>query len=181
MTSDRKSIPAEIERQIKVEAGHRCVIQTCQNSANVDIHHIIPWEKCKEHDPKNLILLCPNCHRLAHDGKIDNKSLYKYKEICQKLTNPPVRHGDKEVKAYIKFDPHNVTRILDSHNVIALCDHGVLDFAIIFEKSFEDKTYIVHAMGDGSVNFKVVKKRVDSMQIVFDVPCPKIVLLEFKY
>jgi len=43
------------------------------------IHHIIPWNKCKKHEYKNLIALCPNCHSRADRGLIDRKALRIYK------------------------------------------------------------------------------------------------------
>jgi len=75
---DRPPIPAELRRSVLVEAGHRCAIQTCQHP-EVDLHHIIPWERCREHTYDNLIALCPNCHRRADAGEIDRKSLRLYK------------------------------------------------------------------------------------------------------
>ena len=75
---DRIQIPAELKRQVLVEAGHRCAISNCR-SIIVDVHHIIPWEKCKKHEYNNLIALCPNCHRRADNGEIDRKSLRMYK------------------------------------------------------------------------------------------------------
>lgn len=78
MSDDRFSIPSELKRRILVEAGHRCAIPTCR-SIVVDIHHIIPWEKCKKHEYENLIALCPNCHRRADADQIDRKSLIMYK------------------------------------------------------------------------------------------------------
>ena len=78
-TSDtRPAIPAEIRRQVLVEAGHRCAIPTCRH-IEVDVHHIIPWTTCQEHEYENLIALCPNCHRRADRGDIDRKSLRLYK------------------------------------------------------------------------------------------------------
>ena len=74
----RPAIPAELKRQVLVEAGHRCAIHTCRHPA-VDIHHIIPWAQCREHNFENLIALCPNCHRRADAGEIDRKSLTMYK------------------------------------------------------------------------------------------------------
>lgn len=74
----RPAIPAEIRRAVLVEAGHRCAIPQCQHS-DVDIHHIISWKVCKKHEYKNLLALCPNCHRRAHKGEIDPKSLRIYK------------------------------------------------------------------------------------------------------
>lgn len=74
----RPAIPAELRRQVLVEAGHRCAIHTCRHPA-VDIHHIEPWVTCREHRFENLIALCPNCHRRADAGEIDRKSLSMYK------------------------------------------------------------------------------------------------------
>jgi len=74
----RPPIPTELSRRVLIEAGHRCAIPTCRNP-DVDLHHIVPWERCKSHDFDNLIALCPNCHRRAHNGEIDRKSLLLYK------------------------------------------------------------------------------------------------------
>lgn len=77
--SDRPQIPAELRRKVLVEAGHRCAIPACRY-IDVDVHHIIPWETCQMHEYENLIALCPNCHRRAHNtNEIDRKSLYLYK------------------------------------------------------------------------------------------------------
>jgi len=76
--TERPPIPAELKRKVLVEAGHRCAIPTCR-SLNVDLHHIIPWETCKEHKYENLIAICPNCHRRADKNEIDRKSLRLYK------------------------------------------------------------------------------------------------------
>lgn len=74
----RPTIPAQLARRILVEAGHRCAIHTCRHPA-VDIHHIEPWSKVREHSYNNLITLCPNCHRRADRGEIDQLSLKEYK------------------------------------------------------------------------------------------------------
>ena len=75
---ERPSIPAELRRQVLVEAGHRCAIPTCRH-IDVDVHHIVPWEQCKKHEYENLIALCPNCHRRADREEIDRMSLRTYK------------------------------------------------------------------------------------------------------
>jgi hypothetical protein len=54
-------------------------------SSEIDVHHIIPWETCQDHSPDNLIALCPNCHRRAHRGEIDRKSLIIYKLRGQRI------------------------------------------------------------------------------------------------
>jgi hypothetical protein len=81
---NRPAIPVEIKRKVLVEAGHRCTIPHC-GSAEIDVHHIIPWETCQDHSPDNLIALCPNCHRRAHKGEIDRKSLIIYKLRGQRI------------------------------------------------------------------------------------------------
>ena len=67
----RPNVPAELKRRVLCEAGHRCAIPACREIIEVDVHHIVPWSKCKEHNYGNLIALCPNCHRLADRGRID--------------------------------------------------------------------------------------------------------------
>lgn len=181
MTVQRPAIPAAIRRQVLVEAGHRCAIPTCRNSSNIDLHHIVPWEKCMEHKADNLIALCPNCHRLAHDNSIDRQSLFKYKEVCQKLSNPPRPHENPEVKAYIKFNPNTATGILDAGNITSFTDHGILSFSFHFLEAFKDEYYVINAIGDGTVLFKVVEKSVSRVRVLFDAPCPNIVRLEFRY
>lgn len=74
----RPPISAELRRKVLLEAGHRCAIPTCK-FPDVDVHHIAPWSKVKEHEFSNLIALCPNCHRRSHTGEIDRKSLLMYK------------------------------------------------------------------------------------------------------
>lgn len=78
MSDNRIAIPNELRRRVLIEAGHRCAIPKCRY-IQVEVHHIIPWEQCKEHEYDNLIALCPNCHRRADRGEIDRKSLYIYK------------------------------------------------------------------------------------------------------
>lgn len=37
-----------------------------------DIHHIVPRASGGTNDHINLTILCPNCHRLAHEKKLTN-------------------------------------------------------------------------------------------------------------
>jgi len=75
---DRPAIPADLRRRVLLEAGHRCAIHTCRH-VDVDVHHIVPWAREREHRFENLIALCPNCHRRADAGDIDRQSLRLYK------------------------------------------------------------------------------------------------------
>ena len=40
------------------------------NLASLDLHHIRPG-----HAILNVVMLCPNCHRLVHEGKLDTPAL----------------------------------------------------------------------------------------------------------
>jgi 5-methylcytosine-specific restriction endonuclease McrA len=53
------------------------------NEARTDTHHIKLRSKGGKHALANLLVLCPNCHRLAHDGKIPVETL---REIRDRFT-----------------------------------------------------------------------------------------------
>lgn len=78
MAQDRPDIPADLKRSVLVEAGHRCAIPTCRQTP-VELAHIVPWAKVKEHAFANLIALCPTCHTRYDRGEIDRKSILQYK------------------------------------------------------------------------------------------------------
>lgn len=42
-----------------------------------DIHHIIPVSKGGKNEMKNLITLCPNCHRMSHRNLLSKDKLQK--------------------------------------------------------------------------------------------------------
>ncbi|MET8621681.1 MULTISPECIES: HNH endonuclease [Streptomyces] len=88
MPEGRPAIPAELERRVLVEAGHRCAIPTCRQHP-VDIEHIDDWARVKKHEFENLIALCPTCHRRKGNrpGQIDRKSLRQYKANLLLLNN----------------------------------------------------------------------------------------------
>jgi len=68
----RTNVPAEIERQIKVEAGFLCSVPRCANTHGLEIHHID--EDPSNHDPDNLLLVCGVCHSRITNGEIDRKA-----------------------------------------------------------------------------------------------------------
>lgn len=106
MNDPQRNIPAELRRQLLIESGHRCSIPQCAHSSNLDIHHIKPWSEVREHSFENLIVLCPNCHRLVHDGKIDRKSLFEYKKRLS--TNQYIVNHDA---SSIELDRNNFRRL----------------------------------------------------------------------
>ena len=74
----RPPIPADLEREILLEAGHRCAIHTCRQTP-LELAHIVPWSRCKDHTYENIIALCPTCHTRFDKGEIDRKSMAQYK------------------------------------------------------------------------------------------------------
>jgi len=83
--NSRPHIPAEIERQIKTEAGHKCTVKHC-NEHIAEIHHIDGNRENNVID--NLIYLCDKHHKLAHSGNISRQDLREYKKL---LSYPQVQ------------------------------------------------------------------------------------------
>jgi hypothetical protein len=88
----RPPIPRALERAVLMEAGHRCAIPTCQQIP-VQIAHIVPWARVKDHSFGNLIALCPTDHARYDAGQIDRKSMYQYKANLALLNG---RYSDLE-------------------------------------------------------------------------------------
>ncbi|MDH2387631.1 HNH endonuclease [Streptomyces sp. HNM0663] len=102
MTEGRPDIPTGLRRAVLVEAGHRCAIPTCRQ-VPVEIAHITPWAKTKEHKFDNLIALCPTCHTRYDRGEMDRKSMLQYKQNLEVLNG---RYTDVErqlLKVYAKL------------------------------------------------------------------------------
>jgi len=75
----RPKIPAELERMVKTEAGHKCAIKWCSEHTYLEIHHIN--ENREDNRIDNLILLCDKHHKMSHADAIDRKSLKIYKQF----------------------------------------------------------------------------------------------------
>jgi len=101
-----------------MEARYRCVI--CR-AFTVEIHHIVPFREHRVHEYKNLIALCPNCHSLSDDGKIDRAALRKYKaaasssvmhEICNLLIDPDDLF-DREYGPHLRTEEQRAALTID--------------------------------------------------------------------
>lgn len=88
----RPAIPAQMERDVLIEAGYRCAIPRC-GQTEITIDHIDDYAKVKEHRFDNLIVLCANCHQRKTQGKIDRKAL---RQIKANLSIVSGRYGDME-------------------------------------------------------------------------------------
>jgi hypothetical protein len=72
------TIPQSIRNQLLVEANHCCTI--CSEKC-YELHHIVEQSEGGNHDPSNLIVLCPNCHqhRYHRAKEITREQMYQYK------------------------------------------------------------------------------------------------------
>ncbi|MGP3920677.1 HNH endonuclease [Nonomuraea sp. 10N515B] len=107
-------MPAEIARAVFTEAGHRCAVPTCKQTAALEIEHIDDWAKVKEHKFENLILLCAVCHaRKEKDTNargLDRKALRQYKANLAVLNG---RYSDVERRVLEWFAMHPGQRIIE--------------------------------------------------------------------
>lgn len=95
----RPDIPKDLERAVLIECGHRCAIPTCRQTP-VELAHIIPWSKSKEHRFENLIGVCPTCHTRYDKHEIDRKSMQIYKLNLMLINS---RYGDLEQRVVHQF------------------------------------------------------------------------------
>lgn len=102
--TNRPPVPAELERQIKIEAGHRCAIPTCRQWP-VELAHIVPYKTVKSHVFNNLISLCPTCHSRYDNSKdIDRKSMQVYKANLG-IINSRFMELEKHLLRSLSVDP----------------------------------------------------------------------------
>ncbi|MGH3712656.1 MAG: HNH endonuclease [Micromonosporaceae bacterium] len=99
MPANRPAIPRALERDVLVEAGHRCAIPTCRQ-VPVELAHIDAWSKVQEHTFANLIALCPTCHTRYDRDEIDRKAMLRYKANLSVLNS---RYGDLERRVLTWF------------------------------------------------------------------------------
>jgi hypothetical protein len=75
---NRPPIPAEVEREVLIEAGHRCAV--CGADRPLEFAHIVAWSRSKDHSAGNLLCLCASCHQRADTEKWGTKTLRQYKQ-----------------------------------------------------------------------------------------------------
>lgn len=93
MPEGRPAIPAALKRAVMEESGYRCAIPTCKSTAALELAHISPWAKVKEHAFDNLIVLCANDHFRFDRGEIPRKSVEVFKANLGLLKS---RYSDAE-------------------------------------------------------------------------------------
>jgi hypothetical protein len=78
MPEGRPAIPAQLQREVKMEAGYRCAIPSCRQHP-IEIAHIVPWAEVLVHEFLNLIALCGVCHARYDRGDIDRTAMRQFK------------------------------------------------------------------------------------------------------
>lgn len=108
MPEGRPAIPRTLQRELLVEAGHRCAIPTCRQPTALQYEHIEDWAKVREHRFASMIVLCANCHARKTAGDIDRLSLHRYKANLAVLNS---RYGEFERRVLTLFaqDPTATT------------------------------------------------------------------------
>ncbi|NTV46381.1 MAG: hypothetical protein HGB11_07650 [Chlorobiales bacterium] len=98
---NRPAISAEVQREVLIEAGHRCAV--CGEPLPLERAHVIPWSRSHDHTAENLICLCANCHARADKENWGEKTLREYK------ANPWItrRYREKYASMHEVFMPKN--------------------------------------------------------------------------
>ncbi len=78
--SKRKTIPANIKREILLEAGYSCSNPICHIPL-LHAHHIDYVENGGGNSGENLIALCPNCHAMVHNKTIPTEAIKTWKTM----------------------------------------------------------------------------------------------------
>ncbi len=99
-TKIRSSVPSEVQRLVKVEAGHRCSMPNCGATSALEIHHID--DNTGNNDQSNLLLLCAVCHSHVTKGELDQKACLRIKEIIAQTAS--LQTADKSDLETLKSD-----------------------------------------------------------------------------
>ena len=118
-----------------VEANHKCTIPNC-NNVYLDIHHIN--ENREDNRPANLIVLCTEHHRMAHDKKIDRLALAMYKANLRKEVSSSqyVRSSESDRAYRFKEELSRVLTFNNEGEVMYILTGAGYDFPIeIYNKA----------------------------------------------
>lgn len=130
---DRIPLPRQLEREVQLEAGHRCAIPTCRQTP-VEIAHITSYKDVKDHTFDNLIALCPTCHTRYDNGDIDHKSMLRYKANLSIINS---RYGDLErrvITFFVEQPDKNEIRLSLSGDMDIQIMNLLKDGLIVFDR-----------------------------------------------
>lgn len=66
----RRRVVNEVLRMLIEDRDLGCVIDGCGRTGYLHIHHIVHWEDGGPTIPSNLCALCPEHHRMVHEGRL---------------------------------------------------------------------------------------------------------------
>ncbi len=85
----RTAVPAGVKRQVLFECGFMCPVRGCHGQwPALQTHHIDG--NPSNHDPANILLLCPTHHQLFTSGYLDRKMGEIIKKYLSDSANIPV-------------------------------------------------------------------------------------------
>jgi hypothetical protein len=93
-----RTIPKKISQAVKARHDFQCA--WC-GEPMTDRHHIKEWHLGGAHEEANLILLCPNHHRMAHNNQITSEQLISRKSTH--LKNDRIPGGFRTTLEHVKF------------------------------------------------------------------------------
>jgi len=76
MLNSDYDIIRDITQIIFEKFDYKCA--NCLSEENLTIAHYVPRSLAGNNNTDNLIVLCFNCHRLQHDGKIEIAKIHNY-------------------------------------------------------------------------------------------------------
>lgn len=114
---ERDEIEDSIVQELLEKSSFTCCICKGQKSDAYIIHHIVDWSKTKDNSYKNLAVLCPNDHDLAHRKGI---------ALTNKITEKQVRTAKDNWEAYVK--QHNIEKAQQSKSDFDRLDKTKITF-----------------------------------------------------
>src|SRR3954454_2013730 len=119
MGDDRDAIPADLVRQLMIEAGYRCAIPTCRTVQPLEIEHIEDYARVKKHEFSNMIVLCRNCHGLKGTGPraLDRKALKRLKANLA-IINQRYNDTERRILEHFVQNPHEHKVVLPATEVL---------------------------------------------------------------
>jgi hypothetical protein len=116
-SSKRQSIPADVRREVLIEAGYRCAVPTCRTILVIDLHHLVPVARGGGNTAGNLLALCPNCHALHHRGEVPAEAIRVWKGMLVSL-NEGIGREAKELLLLLALPWDQRPRCFTSDGVI---------------------------------------------------------------
>jgi ferredoxin len=88
MKLNRPSVPVNVSRQLRQDAGFGCC--ACGHPF-IQYHHIIPWAEDEHFRSQDMMVLCGNCHYLCTVGAITENEQRTYKARPRNIIDNQVR------------------------------------------------------------------------------------------